>query len=277
MIAKPYAKINIGLNVIEKRLDGYHNIESIFYPIPLTDTLQIEPTNHGDIGKSTCHLVTSGIPIDSNAEDNLVVRAYRLIAADYQLPPVEIHLHKSIPSEAGLGGGSSDAAYTIRLLNNMFDLNMPNELMHQYAAQLGADCPFFINSEPSFVTSTGDAFAPISKDNLLSGYTLVVIKPSVSVSTREAYSQIIPRKPQISINDAIERPINEWKNIIQNDFELSVFKQYPTLKDIKENLYKDGAIYAQMSGSGSAIYGIFSEKPAQLTCSADAKIFILPL
>jgi len=252
MILFPNAKINIGLSVVEKRPDGYHNIETVFYPLAVEDALEIVPSSDGD---TKLHL--SGITLHNNESENLVIKAYKLLAPHFQLPPLHFYLHKVIPSEAGLGGGSSDAAHTLKMLNEMFDLHISNEKLRDFAEKLGADCPFFIENVPVFATEKGDVFQKIELD--LSHYKILIVKPPCSVSTQEAYNNIIPKKAQHFLPDALKQPISEWKNLIFNDFESFAFKKHPEIKEIKETFYAQGALYASMSGSGSAVYGIFEK------------------
>lgn len=252
MITFPCAKINIGLQVTERRPDGYHNLDTVFYPIPLHDALEVVPA---EAEGYDCRLHLSGVSIEGNPDTNLVVRAYRLLATDYALPPVDIYLHKHIPTGAGLGGGSADASYMLRLLREMFALDVSDEQLEVYAAQLGADCPFFIKCHPVYATGIGNEFHPIALD--LSGMCLVVVKPDVFVSTKEAYSMVRPEKPVVTLDDKIMRPIGEWRDTISNDFEKGIFALHPELALIKEKLYELGAVYAAMSGSGSALFGLF--------------------
>ena len=254
MIVFPNAKINIGLQVTERRPDGYHNLDTVFYPIPLHDALEVIVAEGADYD---CRLHISGITIDGDPENNLVVRAYRLLAADYALPPVDAYLHKHIPMGAGLGGGSADGSYMLRLLNEMFSLGISTAKLEAYATQLGADCPFFITSTPVYATGIGNEFHPIHLD--LSGWYLVVVKPDVFVSTKEAYSMVTPAKPAVTLNEKIIRPLNEWKETISNDFEKGIFARHPELAGIKDKLYALGAHYAAMSGSGSALFGLFAQ------------------
>ncbi len=254
MITFPNAKINLGLNIVEKRPDGYHNLETIFYPIILQDALEVNKSTHAD---ERVHLSVSGNGIDGDPKDNLVVKAYNLIAEDHYLPPVDIHLFKHIPTGAGLGGGSSDCAFMIKLLNEKFALNMNVEQMEKYAAKLGADCAFFIQTQPVFATGIGNIFEPIEIS--LSGYHLVLVKPDIFVSTKEAYAKVRPSRPEVSLKDIIRQPIETWKDTMKNDFEDSVFFQYPEIAAIKDEMYDLGAVYAAMSGSGSAVYGLFKE------------------
>lgn len=262
MITFPCAKINIGLNVVAKRPDGYHDIETVFYPIPLYDALEIKLMDDRFPSTSPCDLKVTGNAIDCDEQDNIVVKAYNSIAAEYKIPRIHAHLYKHIPSQAGLGGGSSDAAYMIRLLDERFRLNMGNAEMERHAARIGADCAFFIASEPAYATGIGDVLSPADtpKGNL-NGYHLVVVKAPVAVSTKEAYSLITPHKPQLCCRDAVRLPIEQWKECLSNDFEGPAFQAHPVLADIKDKLYALGAAYAQMSGSGSAMYGIFKKEP----------------
>ncbi len=254
MITYPNAKINLGLNVTEKRPDGYHNVETIFYPINLQDALEVTLL-HKDNEPYRLHV--TGTVLDGSPDDNLVVKAFKLMQEHHPLQPVDIHLHKHIPTEAGLGGGSADGAFMLKMLNDKFNLKLTEEQLEAYAARLGADCPFFIRNKPVLATGTGNIFEPIRLS--LKGYHLVLIKPCISVSTREAYAHIRPRHPEEPLKEVITRPIGEWKDHLKNDFEESVFCNYPEIAAIKDRLYDLGAVYAQMSGSGSAVYGIFQE------------------
>ena len=250
------AKINIGLNVVEKRPDGYHNIETIFYPIGLHDVLEINETANC---LSDYVFTQKGINIESEPEKNLIIKALRLLKNDFELPPVEISIEKNIPAGAGLGGGSSDAAFTLKMLNEIFKLNLNNEKLENYAVKLGADCPVFIQNKAVLATGTGNIFSSINIS--LKDYYLLLVKPNVYVSTPAAYSQITPCKPAKSIIEIINQPLECWKDTLVNDFEKSVFAQFPVIEQIKNKIYNSGAIYASMSGSGSAVYGIFQEEP----------------
>ena len=252
MITFPNAKINLGLNIVEKRPDGYHNLETIFYPIPLQDALEITPWEGGE---RKYKLAQSGIQIAGEDEHNLVVKAYKLLDSLYNLPPIEIHLLKHIPSGAGLGGGSADAAFMLCMLNQHFQLNIPNEQLEVYAAQLGADCAFFVENKPTFAEGIGNIFSPIELS--LKGYKLLLVKPDIFVSTRDAFAQIKPKRPTISLKEVAKMPIEAWKTYMVNDFEESVFPQFPAIADIKAKLYDMGAIYASMSGSGSSVFALF--------------------
>ena len=252
MITFPNAKINLGLNIVEKRPDGYHNLETIFYPIPLQDALEITPWEGGE---RKYKLAQSGIQIAGDDEHNLVVKAYKLLDSLYNLPPIEINLLKHIPSGAGLGGGSADAAFMLCMLNQHFQLNIPNEQLEVYAAQLGADCAFFVENKPTFAEGIGNIFSPIELS--LKGYKLLLVKPDIFVSTRDAFAQIKPKRPSISLKEVAKMPVEAWKTYMVNDFEESVFPQFPAIADIKALLYDMGAIYASMSGSGSSVFALF--------------------
>ncbi len=265
MISFPNAKINLGLHITEKRPDGYHNLETVFYPIPLEDALEIHPLPNANGRSFAFH--PSGLEIAGRVEDNLVVKAYLLLKDTFELPPIDIHLFKHIPSGAGMGGGSSDAAFMLKLLNERFSLQLTVEQLEDYAATLGADCAFFIRNKPTFASGIGNVFSPI--DLSLSSYQLIVIKPDVFVSTRDAFSKITPQQPEFALQEVIKRPVNEWKEYLVNDFEASVFPQFPVIREIKEELYRQGATYAAMSGSGSSVFGLFAPEvtlPEWNTC-----------
>lgn len=253
MITFPNAKINLGLNIVEKRPDGYHNLETIFYPINLQDALEVTRRENND-KEYTLHI--SGSPLEGEPEDNLVVKAYELLKKDYPgLLPVDIHMYKHIPAGAGLGGGSSDAACMIKLLNDKFSLGLSTERMEEYAVKLGADCAFFIRNKPVFATGIGNLFEPVELS--LKGYHIILIKPDIFVSTRDAFAEIKPVRPAVSLKEIVKQPMETWKNSMKNDFEDSVFKKFPEIAAIKDELYDLGAVYAAMSGSGSSVYGIF--------------------
>jgi len=268
MILYPNAKINIGLNVVEKRQDGYHNIETVFYPIGLSDVLSVEPSE-------TCSdysFSSDGIAIADDPNDNLVIKAYRLLQSEYEIPPIDISLVKQIPFGAGLGGGSADAAFMLKALNKLFELKISGKKMEKLAAELGADCPVFIRNKPVFASGIGNIFTPIKLS--LKNYFLLLVKPDIHVSTPEAYSLIVPEKPQSSLLELMKQPINEWKNVIKNDFEKSVFTRYPEIERIKKTIYDFGAVYASMSGSGSSVYGIFEIPPEEKQVQVLKKHFI---
>jgi 4-diphosphocytidyl-2-C-methyl-D-erythritol kinase len=252
MICFPNCKINLGLSVTKKRTDGFHNLETVIYPIKLHDVLEIivAPDNQFTF-------TSTGINIIGEYTDNLVVQAYNLLQAKHQLPPVKIHLHKIIPIVAGLGGGSSDAAFTINTLNNLFNLGLSHSAMQEYARKLGADCAFFIENKPVMATQKGDQFEPINLN--LRNYFFTIIKPNIQISTPEAYSWIKPKLKKPLLRDIINQPIENWRISLKNDFEDEVFRRYPEIKQLKDKLYQLGALYAAMSGSGSAVFGIFKE------------------
>lgn len=281
MIVFPCAKINLGLNIVSHRPDDYHNLETVFYPVRgLFDALEVKLMDDRFPSPCSCDLKTGGYEsIECSEEENLVVKAYGLLAQDYKLPRIHAHLWKQIPSQAGLGGGSSDAAFMIKLLDERFRLNIGMAEMERYAAKLGADCAFFISAEPSFATGIGDVLAPVDgpKGNL-DGYYIVIVKPDVAVSTREAYSAIMPKQPEKCCRDIVRQPISTWREALSNDFEKPVFEHHPELATIKSRLYDAGAAYAQMSGSGSAIFGIFKNRPEGIdVLFTNCRTFTLPL
>lgn len=252
MVVFPNAKINIGLNIVEKRPDNYHNLESIFYPIPLKDILEVVEAVDG-----ITHMEIDGLKIDGPTDSNLVMKAYNLLKNNYNLPPVKIYLNKIIPFGAGLGGGSSDAAFMLKVLNEMFALNLSVDELKTFAAKLGADCPFFIENKPAYVTGIGDIIEKIPFS--LQGLYFVLVKPNVFVSTKNAYSMITPIASQTSLLDMVNCPIQQWNGNIKNDFEKSVFHLFPEVENIKTILYNKGALYASMSGSGSSVFGLFKQ------------------
>jgi 4-diphosphocytidyl-2-C-methyl-D-erythritol kinase len=253
MICFPNAKINLGLHIVSKRPDGYHDIETVFYPINLCDALEIVPAK-GKKGR----FIQTGIPVDGKPEDNLVMKAFHLLKRDFDLPEIDIYLRKHIPFGAGLGGGSSDAAFMLRLLNDFAGMQLSVEQLESYAAQIGADCPFFIQNKPVFAQGTGTVFTPITLS--LKGYHLILVNPEIAVSTWDAYALVKPKQPDIPVCDIVRLPVCEWKKKLVNDFETAIFPLHSEIEAIKQELYDKGAIYASMSGSGSSVYGIF-EKP----------------
>ena len=259
MILFPNAKINLGLNITAKRADGFHNIETVFLPIALQDVLEIIFSNNK---KVEVDFSSSGLAIDVNPENNLCVKAYKLLQQDFDLPHIKMHLHKTIPMGAGLGGGSANAAFTLQLLNQQFLLNLNNNQLINYALQLGSDCPFFIINKPCFATSRGDILTEISLN--LSDFQLVIINPAIHISTGWAFASIKPALPKLSIQQAIKQPIEIWKNNIINDFEAPIFEQYPIIKNIKNTLYQHNAIFASMTGTGSTVFGIFKKEIAHI-------------
>ena len=254
MLAFPNIKINLGLSITEKRLDGYHNLETVFYPVALEDALEIRTSSETE-KKIILHQY--GMEIAGNPEDNLVAKAYSLLDKEFHLPPVEIHLYKHIPSGAGLGGGSADAAFMLKLLNNKFELGLPDDTLEEYAAKLGADCAFFIKNRPTYAEGIGNIFSPLPLS--LKGYRIWLVKPDIFVSTRDAFAKIKPHHPEMSLKEIAQLPVEEWNGRMVNDFEESVFPQFPAIGEIKEEMYRQGAVYASMSGSGSSVYGLFKE------------------
>lgn len=258
MITFPIAKINLGLNVVERRADGYHNLETVFYPVPISDALEVLPMDERFPSANDCDLKVTNIAIDGDEQRNLVVRAYQLLKQDFpQLSRLHIHLHKAIPTQAGMGGGSSDGAYMLRLLNDMFGLHLDDERLIGYAARLGADCAFFIVSRPVYAEGIGEQLRPVSVD--LSSYYLGIVRPDIPVSTKEAFSLIRPHRPKKNCHEVIQQPVETWSDDLVNDFEQSVFALHPEIGAIKERLYSLGAVYSAMTGSGSAVYGLFHD------------------
>ena len=261
MITFPIAKINLGLNVVERRPDGYHNLETVFYPVPLKDALEVLPMDDRFPTNGHFSLALLNIPIEGSADSNLVARAYNLLREDFpDLPRIHAHLYKGIPTQAGMGGGSSDGAYMIRMLNDMFHLGLSRESMIAYAAKLGADCPFFILDGPAYAEGIGERLQPIDLD--LSDYALAIVKPDIPVSTKEAFAMIKPQKPLKSCLDIVHQSIDTWRDELTNDFEKSVFALHPEIGAVKQRLYELGAVYASMSGSGSAVFAFFRKEDA---------------
>lgn len=253
MITFPNAKINLGLNIVSKRADGYHNLETIFYPIPIKDALEIIPS---DNGKDS--FIEAGLKVDSLPEANLVIKALSLLREDYEIPFLEIHLLKKIPFGAGIGGGSADASFMLRLLNDTFSLGVEDMKLAEYALRLGADCPFFIFNCPMFASGIGEKLEDI--DVSLSNYYLVLVKPDIHIPTKDAFALITPRQPELSLKEIVLRPVEEWKDLMFNDFEKSIFPKYTEIEKVKKKLYDLGAVYSSMSGSGSSVYALFKEE-----------------
>lgn len=251
MVVFPNAKINLGLNIISKREDGYHELETCFYPVPWKEALEIVESDKTEV-------TVSGIEVPDDG-DNIVLKAYQLLKADYELSPVKIHLHKEIPIGAGLGGGSADGAFALTLLNDLFELNLSDEELMKYAVPLGADCAFFVKNTPMLATGIGEQLSEIELS--LSGKFMLMVYPNLHISTKEAYANIIPHKGDKSIREIVTTPISEWKDHLKNDFEKALFESHPLLSKIKKQLYDHGAIYAAMSGSGSCMFGIFDKDP----------------
>lgn len=255
MIVFPNCKINLGLHILQKRADGFHDLETVFYPIALQDALEIV---QNPSPASAIQFSASGLKIDSPAEDNICFKAYQLLKKDFpELPSVKMHLHKVIPSGAGLGGGSSDGAFTLSLLNKKFNLGLSEEQLIYYALQLGSDCPFFIKNKACYATGRGEKLEEIELN--LSDYKIVLVNPQIHIHTGKAFSKITPSKERTSIREIILQPIENWKELLKNDFEEIVFAEHPEVKTIKEELYRQGAVYASMSGSGSTVFGLFDK------------------
>ena len=253
MIVYPNAKINLGLNILRKREDGYHDISSIFYPVKeCVDILEIVKSERFEFTKS-------GISIPDG--ENLCEKAWKLLYTDFGIGNVKIHLHKQISIGAGLGGGSADASFTLKALNKLFELHLTNIQLEKYALKLGADCPFFIDNTTKYAQGIGERMTSIDLD--LSNYDIRLVNPDIHISTKEAFSWVVPKSPEIQVDEIIELPIIEWKGKLKNNFEESVFIKYPTLIDLKDKLYKEGAIYVSMSGSGSVVFGVFKKNPHQ--------------
>jgi 4-diphosphocytidyl-2-C-methyl-D-erythritol kinase len=253
MVTFPNAKINLGLNVIRKRNDGYHDLETVFYPVPWCDILEIVPSE-------TISLQTTGLPVPGDAYSNLIMKAYKLLHKDFNLDPVSIHLHKIIPMGAGLGGGSADAAYALKMLSEIFNLFLDTELLKNYASKLGSDCAFFIENKAAFAHGRGEILDTF--DLSLDGFFISIVQPDVTVSTPEAYRLVKPRFPDVLIKEVLlSTDFKHWQQYLVNDFEMSVFSKYPQIEQIKNDFYNLGALYASMSGSGSAVFGIFKENP----------------
>lgn len=251
MVAFPPCKINLGLSIVQKRGDGYHDIETCFYPLPFTDILEIIPAE-------SIQFSSSGLTIPGNEEDNICLKAYALLDKDFRLPPVKIHLHKIIPTGAGLGGGSSDGAHTLRLLNTLFGLNLREGKLMHYASLLGSDCSFFIQDRSMMGSGRGEILKDAEVN--LQGKYLILLHPGLHVSTAEAYAGVIPGAAIFPIESTLTKALDQWKILLQNDFEKSVFERFPLIATLKDELYKSGALYASLSGSGSAVFGIFDMK-----------------
>ena len=267
MIAFPNCKINLGLYILEKRADGFHNLETIFYPVTLQDGLEIiQSTNE------TNQFTTSGLQVKGAKENNICLKAYELLKKDFpQIPAIKMHLHKAIPTGAGLGGGSADGAFTLMLLNKKFSLEISEEKLIEYALALGSDCPFFIKNKACIGTGRGEKLETIDID--LSAYRIILVNPGIHINTGWAFSKISPSKKRTSLKEIIQHPIETWKDGLANDFEAPVFGEFPEVKKIKETLYANGALYASMSGSGSTVFGIF-EKDATPTLDFPSNYFV---
>ena len=250
MVTFPNCKINLGLNILQKREDGYHDIETVFYPVAITDILEIISSENKTLLNNT------GIPV-GEYENNLCLRAFHLIKNDFpEVWEIKMHLHKVIPMGAGLGGGSADAVFTLLLLDKKYNLNIPHQQLFGYALQLGSDCPFFLLNQPCFATGRGEILEPVKL--LLSEYKMLIVNPGIHINTKEIFKEIIPAIPIKKIKEIIQQPLSTWKNELVNDFEKAVFPKYNLIKEIKENMYRHGAVYSSMSGTGSTVFGIFN-------------------
>ncbi len=258
MMRFPIAKVNLGLNVVERRPDGYHNLQTVFYPVPIKDALEVFPMEEDFPSEVDCDIKVTNIHVEGDEQRNLVVRAYHLLKQDFPaLPRLHAHLYKGIPTQAGMGGGSSDASAMLLLLNEQFQLGLTEQQLIDYAVKLGADCPIFIMNRPAYAEGIGEQLTPINLD--LKGWYMAVVRPDIPVATKEAYARIIPQMPQKCCREIVLQPLETWKKELVNDFEASVFPVHTELADIKEKLYQLGAVYAAMSGSGSALFGLFRE------------------
>ena len=267
MVTFPNCKINLGLNILQKREDGYHDIETVFYPVPITDVLEIISSP-----KNKTEFTNTGIPTGEN-ENNLCLKAFHLVKKDFpQVPEINMHLHKAIPMGAGLGGGSADAVFTLLLLNKKYNLNISSSQLFEYASKLGSDCPFFIINRPCVAIGRGELLQPIELD--LSNYLMVLIHPKIHVHTGRAFAKITPKAISSSLQEIIQQPIEDWRGLLKNDFEKSVFDEHPTIGLLKETLYKEGAIYASMSGSGSSVYGLFKENSENIKFDFPEEYFV---
>jgi 4-diphosphocytidyl-2-C-methyl-D-erythritol kinase len=255
MIVYPKCKINLGLNITSKRADGFHNLQSIFYPLNLSDILEIVKSDFFEMN-------ITGLKINGEIRDNIITKAYHLLASKYDILPVKIHLHKIVPMGAGLGGGSANGAATLSVLNELFTLGLSVDTLKSYAAELGSDCPFFIENNPAFVSGRGEVVENINL--CLSDYYIYLINPGIHVGTKEAFAKIRPKHAAFDLSKLTVNELENWSNLVVNDFETGIFESYPILKKIKTDLYANGAIYASMTGTGSSLYGIFKKEPTSL-------------
>ena len=270
MISFPNCKINLGLHILEKRTDGFHDLETVFYPVPLEDALEII---HSPDGNN--QFTTSGLQIDGDKGSNICIKAFELLKKDFpQLPGIKMHLHKVIPAGAGLGGGSADAAYTLLLVNKQFKLALSTSQLIDYSLKLGSDCSFFVINKPSFATGRGEIMEPVSLN--LSAYKFIIVNPGIHIQTAKAFTGMTPALPAKSVKEIIQQPISTWKNELINDFEKNIFIHHPEIDAIKNKLYDCGAIYASMTGSGSTVYGIF-EKDNMINAGFPSGYFIKEL
>ncbi|MBX3253688.1 MAG: 4-(cytidine 5'-diphospho)-2-C-methyl-D-erythritol kinase [Chitinophagaceae bacterium] len=262
MVVFPNCKINLGLHIVSRRNDGFHNLETVFFPVGWFDALEvIHPGNSAH--HTNLEASFSGLPVPGQVSGNICYKAWQLLKNDFpQLPPVQMHLHKNIPTGAGLGGGSADGAFMLTLLNKKFNLALTAGQLIEYSLQLGSDCPFFIVNKPCYATGRGEILTPVTVD--LSPYTLLIVNPGIHINTGWAFSKLTPVPHDVLITDITARPVETWKTTLVNDFEEPVFGEYPPVKELKKLLYQNGAVYASMTGSGSTVFGLFkkNEKPA---------------
>ncbi len=265
MVVFPNCKINLGLHITSKRTDGFHNLETIFFPVAIHYCLEIIYANKTE----STHFSQTGLNIDTTSDNNLCVKAYHLLKKDFPLlPSIQIHLHKTIPMGAGLGGGSADGAFALKLMNDQFHLHLSDDELIHYALQLGSDCPFFIINKPCFASSRGEILTPITLTGL-TAYQLLIVNPGIHISTAWAFANIKPKQPLQSLKEVIQQPVDTWKQLLFNDFEVPVLQQFPELKQLKEVLYQSGAAYVSMSGSGSTFFAFFKNNiPENLSLPA---------
>jgi 4-diphosphocytidyl-2-C-methyl-D-erythritol kinase len=258
VISFPNSKINLGLRILRKRSDNYHDLETVFYPLPLCDMLEIIPLKT-NLREKDIPFTKSGVHIDGENSNNLCIKAYRLLKKSFpKMPAVQMHLHKTVPAGAGLGGGSSDAAFTLKMLNKEFKLGLSQEDLADLAGEIGSDCPFFVINKPCYGTGRGENLEPVELD--LSAYKFIVVYPGIHINTGQAFLSVKPQEQERTIKEIIKDPIERWKDDLYNDFEKATFKKYPEIVEIKDRLYVSGALYASMSGSGSSVYGIFPKE-----------------
>ncbi len=259
MVIFPNCKINLGLRILRKRTDGYHDLETVFYPLPWKDVVEVITATGSP--KENVQFHASGLTVAGNQSDNLCIKAYNLLKPKFpDLPPIQLYLHKAIPMGAGLGGGSADGAFTLRLLNDKYQLGLSATELIELALQLGSDCPFFILNTPCFATGRGEIMEPVSCN--LAGYKILLINPGIHINTGWAFSQLnLSTPPSVSLKEIIQQPVETWKDQLLNDFEKPVFELHPEIRAIKEKMYSNGAVYAAMSGSGSTVFGLFKEVP----------------
>jgi len=272
VVSYPNAKINLGLNVVRKRDDGFHDIESVFFPIPWCDILEIVPDRKC---KGEVTFTSSGFHIPTDGKPDLCERVYQLMHEEFGLFSVKMHLHKVVPIGAGLGGGSADAAFAARMLNEMFQLHVPPKRLEEIVAQVGSDCPFFIRNRPAYVTGRGEVLELFGLN--LSCWWMVLINPNIHIGTKEAYAGIVPAEPQHSLKELLKKDVSQWKPGLKNDFEESIFPKHAAIANLKERLYGFGADYASMTGSGSTVFGLFRNEPPQMRFTTEYAVKVLRL